>query len=39
MFDAIQNKTVTVKWPHPYDSVGTLRNETTEEWGGRPSSE
>jgi hypothetical protein len=36
MFDTIKNKSVAVKWPHPYDSVGTLPNKTMEEWDGRP---
>ena len=39
VFDAIQNETAAVKWPHPYDSVGALRNETTEEWDRRLSLE
>ena len=36
MFVAIKNKSVAVKWPHPYDSVGTLPNKTMEEWDSRP---
>ena len=38
VFDTIQNETSTIKWPYPYDSVGTMRNKTTEEWDGRSSS-
>ena len=31
VFDAIHNETSSdVKWPYPYDSVGALRNETTD---------
>ncbi|KAL3793574.1 hypothetical protein ACHAW5_002854 [Stephanodiscus triporus] len=39
VFDQIQNELTTVRWPHPYDSVGALRNRTTEEWDGRSSDE
>ena len=40
VFDAIQDETSSdVRWPYPYDSVGCMRNETTEEWDGRSSSE
>jgi nitronate monooxygenase len=38
VFDTIQNETSTIKWPYPYDSVGSMRNKTTEEWDGRSSS-
>ena len=35
----IQNELTATKWPHPYDSVGALRNRTTEQWDGKSSTE
>ena len=35
VFDTIQNATSPVPWPAPYDSVGALKNSTTEAWHGR----
>ncbi|KAL7553944.1 hypothetical protein ACHAWF_018843 [Thalassiosira exigua] len=32
VFDQIQNEP---KWPHPYNSTGALRNQTTREWEGK----
>eukprot|EP00580_Thalassiosira_gravida_P002072 CAMPEP_0201609100 /NCGR_PEP_ID=MMETSP0492-20130828/11446_1 /ASSEMBLY_ACC=CAM_ASM_000837 /TAXON_ID=420259 /ORGANISM="Thalassiosira gravida, Strain GMp14c1" /LENGTH=368 /DNA_ID=CAMNT_0048074331 /DNA_START=170 /DNA_END=1276 /DNA_ORIENTATION=+ len=43
-FDQIHNELASsnlLRWQHPYDSSGTLRNKTTEEWDdrdGKPSS-
>jgi nitronate monooxygenase len=37
VFDAIENHFLMTPWPAPYDSVGTLRNETSDAWDGRPS--
>lgn len=40
VFDQIENELKEHnKWPHPYDSVGALRNETTVKWEGRPRNE
>ena len=39
VFDQIQNELSTNKWPHPYNSVGALRNQTTDEWEGKSSDE
>ena len=39
VFDQIQNELTATKWPHPYDSVGALRNRTTEQWDGKSSTE
>lgn len=36
VFDAIENEFLNVPWPSPYDSVGSLRNETSDIWEGRP---
>jgi nitronate monooxygenase len=36
VFDAIENNFLATPWPAPYDSVGTARNETSDDWGGRP---
>jgi nitronate monooxygenase len=36
VFDAIENHFLMTPWPAPYDSVGTLRNETSGTWDGRP---
>jgi len=35
VIDQIQNTYLSTPWPAPYDSVGTLRNKTTEKWEGR----
>ena len=35
VFDTINNSYKDTKWPAPYDSSGTLRNETTKTWDGR----
>jgi nitronate monooxygenase len=35
VFDSINNSYKDTTWPAPYDSSGTLRNETTETWDGR----
>jgi nitronate monooxygenase len=35
VFDTINNSYKGTKWPAPYDSSGTLRNETTKTWDGR----
>ena len=32
----IENEFLDVPWPQPYDSVGSLRNSTSDEWDGRP---
>lgn len=32
VFDQIINKYLATPWPAPYDSVGALRNETSEKW-------
>eukprot|EP00979_Chaetoceros_neogracilis_P014089 scaffold4425_cov281-Chaetoceros_neogracile.AAC.10 len=32
VFDTICNSHRDTKWPYPFDSSGTLRNTTTEEW-------
>jgi len=32
VFDTINNFYRATKWPYPFDSSGTLRNETTEAW-------
>ena len=34
--DQIQNTYHPTPWPAPYDSVGMLRNDVTEQWDGRP---
>ena len=39
VFDQIQNELSTNKWPHPYNSVGVLRNQTTDEWEGKSTDE
>ena len=39
VFDQIQNELSTNKWPHPYNSVGALRNQTTDEWEGKSTDE
>jgi nitronate monooxygenase len=36
VFDAIENNFLATPWPAPYDSVGTVRNETSDRWDGRP---
>jgi nitronate monooxygenase len=35
VFDQIQNTYTNPPWPEPYDSVGALRNETSEAWDGK----
>ena len=35
VFDTINNSYRDTRWPAPYDSSGTLRNETTYTWDGR----
>jgi len=32
VFDIINNSQRQTKWPYPFDSSGTLRNETTDAW-------
>ena len=39
VFDQIQNELSTIKWPHPYHSVGALRNQTSLEWEGKTAQE
>jgi len=34
VFDQIENNFLTTPWPQPYDSVGVLRNDTSEKWDG-----
>jgi nitronate monooxygenase len=36
VFDAIENHFLSTPWPAPYDSVGTIRNDTSDAWDGRP---
>jgi nitronate monooxygenase len=35
VFDQILNVNMNPPWPAPYDSVGALRNETSETWDGK----
>ncbi len=35
VFDQIQNELSSIAWPHPYHSVGALRNQTSLEWEGK----
>jgi nitronate monooxygenase len=37
VFDHIQNEYFSTPWPEPYDSLGALRNATSDAWDGRPS--
>ena len=39
VFDQIQNELSSIKWPHPYHSVGALRNQTLLGWEGKPAQE
>ena len=39
VFDQIQNELSTIKWPHPYHSVGALHNQTSLEWEGKTAQE
>lgn len=32
IFDTIQNRYSKTPWPHPYDSVGAIKNETYYQW-------
>jgi nitronate monooxygenase len=32
VFDQIENEMKEIKWPHPFDASGALRNDTTKEW-------
>lgn len=32
VYDQIQNKTLSIPWPQPYDSVGVIRNKTSSDW-------
>lgn len=36
VFDHIHNEIQSAKWPHPFNSTSALRNQTTEEWDGKP---
>ena len=35
VFDQIQNAYSQTPWPQPFDSLGALRNQTSDEWDGR----
>ena len=37
LFDQILNSYSATPWPSPYDSVGALRNEMSEEWDDKAS--
>lgn len=39
VFDQIQNELSSITWPHPYHSVGALRNQTSMEWEGKTAKE
>ena len=39
VFDWIENELIATPWPEPYDSVGALRNQTSDAWDGRPEDE
>ena len=39
VFDQIQNELSSIAWPHPYHSVGALRNQTSSEWEGKTAQE
>ena len=39
MFDQIQNELSSIMWPHPYHSIGALRNQTSLEWEGKTAQE
>jgi nitronate monooxygenase len=39
VFDQIQNELSSIKWPHPYHSVGALRNQTSSDWEGKTAQE
>jgi nitronate monooxygenase len=39
VFDQVQNELSSIKWPHPYHSVGALCNQTSSEWDGKTSQE
>lgn len=38
VFDQIGNRFLKTPWPEPYDSVGCLRNETSDKWDGQSAS-